>query len=302
MEQFRKYCDSRDFLNGQPDWGVTVKNVGHNIHKPKTGYPDHQHPLPYCFDWEKGRVLNEFQVVYIANGHGEFESEGVMKTVVNAGTAFLLFPGEWHRYKPSADTGWEEFWVGYNGHYAAYLMGQDCFKTSSPFVHIGKDAELLNVFATLLETVKHEGVAHQQLASCLITQLLGLTYASAIMSDTDRQARNSVIHTARFKMHETTNRPIDLIALATELNVSYPLFRKSFKETIGTSPGQYHLNIRIKKACGLLRETALSVKEVSNQLGFETEFYFSRIFKIKTGIAPTQYRRGEKLNESAMSC
>ena len=302
MEQFRKYCDPNDFLNGQPDWGVTVKNVGHNIHKAEAGYPDHHHPLPYCFDWEKGRVLDEFQLVYIANGQGEFESEGVQKTVVNAGTAFLLFPGEWHRYKPSAETGWEEFWVGYKGHYAEYLMRQDCFKPSAPFVLAGQKTELINVFTKLIEIVKYEGVAHYQLAACLITQLLGLTYASAIMSDTDRQAKNTLIHTARFKMHETSYKPIDLIALARELNVSYPLFRKSFKEIVGISPGQYHLNIRIEKACRLLKETTLSIKEVSSQLGFETAFYFSRIFKTKKGVSPTQYRKGDKLNESAISC
>jgi AraC-like DNA-binding protein len=293
MELFRKYYQPKDILKNQPDWGVTVRNVGHNIHKPKTWYPDHHHPFQYFFDWEKGRVLDEYQIVYIANGYGEFESAGVKKTIVKEGTAFLLFPGEWHRYKPSVETGWEEFWVGYEGHYAEYLMKQNCFKPSSPFINVGKNAELLNVFIKLIETVKFEGVAHHQLAACLITQLLGLAYASAIMSDTDRHAKNTLIHTARFKMHETLDKPIDLEALAEELNVSYPLFRRSFKETVGISPGQYHLNIRIEKACRLLKETSLSMKEVASQLGFESEFYFSRIFKRKTGISPTQYRKGD---------
>lgn len=293
MELFRKYYTADTAFVDQPDWGVKLMNVGHNIHRPQIWYPDHLHPQQYFFDWQKGRVLGEFQIVYIANGHGVFESEGVKETIVNAGTAFLLFPGEWHRYKPSSQTGWEEFWVGYHGHYAEYLMKQNCFKPSNPFIHIGPKAELLNVFIKLIETVKYEGVAHYQLAACLITQLLGLTYASAIMTEADREAKNTMIHKARFKMHETLNRPVDLEMLAKDLNVSYPHFRKSFKETVGMSPGQYHLNIRIEKACRLLKETSLTMTEISYQLGFESEFYFSRIFKKKTGLAPTQFRKME---------
>src|SRR4051812_5651502 len=205
MELFRKYCTPDPVIAEQPDWGVKVRNVGHNIHQPKAWYPDHQHPSSYFFDWERGRVLDEFQIVYIANGHGVFESAGVKETEVSGGTAFLLFPGEWHRYRPSAQTGWEEFWVGYEGHYAEYLMKQNCFKPSSPFIHVGQNAELLTVFVRLIETVRYEGIAHHQLAACLITQLLALTYASAIMTDTDRQTKNKLIHSARFKMHETVD-------------------------------------------------------------------------------------------------
>jgi AraC-like DNA-binding protein len=172
-------------------------------------------------------------------------------------------------------------------------MRQNCFKSSSPFIHIGQSSELLNVFIRLIETVKYEGIAYRQLAACLITQLLGLTYASAIMTDTDRISKNKIIHSARFKLHEMINSAVDLETIARELNMSYPLFRKSFKEIVGVSPGQYHLGIRIDKACRLLKETNLTMTEISYQLGFETEFYFSRIFKTKTGVSPSRYRKNE---------
>jgi AraC-like DNA-binding protein len=293
MEQFRKYYDENQLLalsEGQPDWGVTVHTVGHNVHAPKVDYPDPRHPNPYFFDWKKGRVLNEFQLVYIAGGSGTFEADGVAETVVEAGTAFLLFPGVWHRYKPCEDTGWEEFWVGYGGHYADYLMKQDCFQTKTPFVHIGFNAELLNVFIRLIETVKYEGVAYYQLSSCLITQLLALVYSSAIMTDKHHQNTNKLIQMARFKMHNNLHKNMDVKLLAAELNVSYPWLRRAFKDTVGVAPGQYHLNIRIEKACKILKETDLTVNEVSYYLGFESEFYFSRLFKKKTGISPGKYR------------
>ena len=293
LESFRKYYNERQLRSlqeSQPNWGVTVRTVGHYIHQPKVSYPDARHPNPYCFDWNKGRVLHEFQLIYISNGQGTFEAEGVIETKVKAGTAFLLFPGVWHRYRPSEETGWEEFWVGFEGHYADYLMKQDCFKPTAPFINIGFSTELLHVFIQLIENVKYEGVAYSQLSSCLITQLLGLVYSSALVKSAPAQDKKKVIHEARFKLHESIYQNMDMELLARELNVSYPWFRKTFKEIIGIAPGQYHLNLRIEKACKLLKETALPVAEVSDHLGFESEFYFSRIFKKKMGFAPRYYR------------
>ncbi len=290
---YRKYYNQeqlRSILENQPDWGVTVRTVGHYIHKPKAIYPDPKHPNSYYFDSKKGRVLDEYQLLYIPNGHGTFEADGVKETPIVAGMAFLLFPGVWHRYHPSEETGWEEFWVGFKGHYADYLMKQDCFKPSSPSIDIGFNAELLNVFVQLIETVKHEGTAHYQLSSCLITQLLGLAYSSAIMTDESRQSKNKIVHIAQFKMHENIHKNMNMELLARDINASYPWFRRAFKETIGKSPGQYHLQIRLEKACKLLRETNLTVTEISQNLGFESEFYFSRIFKKKVGQPPGVFR------------
>lgn len=296
MEIYRKYFSDEQLRNAQerqPDWGVTVRTVGHNVHQPKANYPDGQHPNSYYFDWQKGRVLDEFQLVYIANGRGTFEADGVSPTIIEAGTVFLLYPNVWHRFRPSEETGWEEFWVGYKGHYADYLMRQDCFKPTAPFISTGYHCELLNVFMQLIETVKFEGIAYRQLASCLVTQLLGLVYSSALMTNAEHQNKTKVIQSARFKMHERMHQAMDMEQLAKELNVGYPWFRKAFKEIMGTSPGQYHLNIRLESATRLLKETDLTVTQISHQLGFESEFYFSRIFKKKIGVAPRHYRQNK---------
>ena len=79
MKPIRKYFQkvSNNDAFQTPNWGVTIFDLGHHIHPPNTSYPDKQHPNGYYFDWEKGRVLPEFQLLYIAHGSGVFESEGV---------------------------------------------------------------------------------------------------------------------------------------------------------------------------------------------------------------------------------
>ncbi|TLV03241.1 AraC family transcriptional regulator [Dyadobacter luticola] len=295
MELYRKYFDSEQLAklaDAEPNWGVTILNVGHNIHPAQKPYPDANHPASYHFDWEKGRVIQEFQLVYISSGSGIFETETIPPTLVEAGTAFLLFPNVWHRYKPTLDTGWEEFWVGFGGHYSEYLMRQECFKPESPLIKIGFNSELLNVFLRLVQTLKFEGVAYQQISSCLVIQLLGLIYASALMTDQAQSYKEKLVHRMRYQIHENCTGVIDMEKLATQNGVSYGWFRKSFKEVTGTSPGQYHLNLKIEKACEMLRETSFSISEIAYKAGFESEFYFSRIFRKKMTVTPSAYREG----------
>jgi len=294
MAVYRKYFSEsqlKDMEDSGPNWGVNVHTVGHYVHPPQRIYPDPGHPSTHAFQWKKGRRLQEFQIVYIAGGKGLYEGEGMETVGIEAGTIMLLFPNTWHRYKPTLETGWEEFWVGFDGVFADYLMRQECFDPHKPLIKIGFNAEFLNVFLRLIDTVKYEGVAFRQIASCLVVQLLGLVYSSALMNGKTQLRQEQVVHAVRFKIHELWNQNLDFEAMATEQNVSYEWFRKVFKEVIGTSPGQYLLNLKIEKSGQLLLETSLTVGEIAARAGFESEFYFSRIFKKKTGFSPGEYRK-----------
>lgn len=298
MELYRKYFNEvqiQDLIDSGPNWGVNILTVGHYVHVPHTRYPDTKHPASHYFNWDAGRRLSEYQMVYIANGKGIFETEHTAPVEVHEGALFLLFPNAWHRYRPLDATGWEEFWVGFNGHYAEYLMRQDCFSPSKPLLDMGFNAEFLNVFIRLIDTVKYEGLAFQQISSCLVIQLLGLVYASALLSDKSRTRQEAAVRAIRYKMHQCWAEDLDMEQLAKEQKISYALFRKAFKDNMGISPGQYHLNLRIEKTAQMLLETSLSVSEISSSAGFESEFYFSRIFKKKMGLAPSEYRKKRRV-------
>lgn len=297
MEAFRKYINDQklqELEESGPSWGVNVHTVGHHLHLPGTAYPDPGHPSSHVFNWQEGRELNEFQIVYIAKGKGTYDSEKTGELTVNAGTIMLHFPGTWHRYKPDPETGWEEFWVGFDGHYAEYLMHQDCFDPGEPLINIGFSIEFLQVFLRLIETVKYEGVAYRQISSCLIIQLLGLVYASALMTDKTQLLKEQIIHNIRSNIHKNWMKKFDYRTLATDHNVSYEWFRKAFKKVVGTSPNKYQQNLKIEKASQMLRETSMTISEVAFKTGYESEFYFSRIFKRKTGFSPSSYRLKHK--------
>jgi AraC-like DNA-binding protein len=57
------------------------------------------------------------------------------------------------------------------------------------------------------------------------------------------------------------------------------------------TPYQYFIHIKIQKAKSLLTQKDASVKEVAYKLGFDDQFYFSRLFKNKTGFSPSELKR-----------
>ena len=66
--------------------------------------PLSRHPEKYNFKPQTGRILNEYQLVYITKGSGYFSSQSCKSQKINAGTMILLFPGEWHSYYPDRET------------------------------------------------------------------------------------------------------------------------------------------------------------------------------------------------------
>jgi AraC-like DNA-binding protein len=69
------------------------------------------------------------------------------------------------------------------------------------------------------------------------------------------------------------------------------LFKRQFK----VSPIYYVIQKRIAHACSLLTETALPLKQISQAVGYDDPFYFSRMFKKMMGVNPTEYRRRQRL-------
>ena len=82
------------------EWGIVVTTVGYQFIPPKGIYPSSKHPDSYNFKPQTGRILNEYQLVYITKGSGYFSSQSCKKQKIKAGTMILLFPGEWHSYYP----------------------------------------------------------------------------------------------------------------------------------------------------------------------------------------------------------
>lgn len=83
---------------------------------------------------------------------------------------------------------------------------------------------------------------------------------------------------------------INLAELAAHHYLSYVQFSRRFKRITGTTLQNYVAGLRLKKAQLLLSETELSVKQIAQDCGFSSEYYFCNFFRTHCQLPPTHYR------------
>ena len=94
---------------------------------------------------------------------------------------------------------------------------------------------------------------------------------------------------AKFFMEENIYREVDLGGFGEMLGVSASHLNSVFKSYTAMTPYQYFISIKIRKAKELLEAGSLAIKEVAFRLGFDDQYYFSRLFKKKAGIPPSRW-------------
>ena len=117
------------------EWGLAVCSVGHQKIAPGEEYPPQKHNPEYMFDPSHGRVLPEYQMIYIADGKGALVTKSAGRINVCSGDMFILFPGEWHSYKPDESTGWNEYWIGFQGINIDNRVHAGFFSPEAPLFH-----------------------------------------------------------------------------------------------------------------------------------------------------------------------
>ncbi len=78
--------------------------------------------------------------------------------------------------------------------------------------------------------------------------------------------------------------------LAEFMKMRPDVFSRKFSADIGVTPKKFLTRFLLRRASELLLEPGSRVKEVAAELGFGSEYYFSRFFHKNTGIPPRQYR------------
>ncbi|MEN6370594.1 MAG: AraC family transcriptional regulator [Armatimonadota bacterium] len=83
---------------------------------------------------------------------------------------------------------------------------------------------------------------------------------------------------------------VDISDLAAMCNLSRSRFDFIFTKTVGTAPGRYIQNLKLRRSQVLLATSDLAIYEVAKQSGFQDVFHFSRLFKAHTSLSPSAYR------------
>ncbi|MFZ4726092.1 MAG: helix-turn-helix domain-containing protein [Paludibacter sp.] len=264
--------------------GESVRNSG------EISTSNQGHPSDYWFNSQRWRVLQEYQIIYITDGYGIFQNRNRIYRII-PGSVIILFPGEWHRYRPLKSTGWKSHYIGFNGDMARILFKEAFFSPENPIQIIPFNGEILETFNKIFNLTISEKPGYQLICVGLLIAYINQIIAFLKYKEFEGKDIEIKIRQASYILSKRVNEDVDAMELAAELNMGYSYFRKMFTKYTGLPPIQYHLQLRIKQAELLLTSTNKTIKEISYELGFESAFYFSRVFKEKTQMSPGDYRK-----------
>jgi len=274
-------------------WGTAVNSVGFQEIDPGAEYPPKSHPARYIFSTSKGRVLNEYQLLYITEGAGDFycrtlgRNRGIR---IEKGMMFLLYPGEWHNYYPDRKTGWKEFWIGFNGSFMDNLVEKDFFSKEKPVFNVHLSERIVDLYKEAIEVATSQESGFQQVLAGIVDRLLGLAFFNDRNTAFEESEITEKINQAKVMIYDEFTG-ISPEEIAKRLCLSYSTFRKTFKEYTGFSPAKFINDVRMRKAKELLTNSNIHIKEVAYMVGFKNHDYFFTAFRNITGQTPAEYRK-----------
>ncbi|MDR1307373.1 MAG: AraC family transcriptional regulator [Treponema sp.] len=270
--------------------GVICTTAGNNSIPPRVVYPPNKeaHPAPFR-PVAEGRILPDFQTVYITEGEGVFNADD-RSYQVKPGSFILILPGMKHSYKPVFEIGWQEYWAGFKGDYFTRMLVEGIISPQHIFFDIGIRDDFITAYNRILEEVRTQQPLYQ-LRACS-----GILYILAEILTHERRGKKpnhyqTIVEKAKRLMGSRVESILNLTDISAELGLSPSRFNEIFKTYTAMTPYQYFIQLKIHRAGHLLEDENVSVKEVSFSLGFEDQYYFSRLFKNKTGIAPSEWKK-----------
>ena len=290
----QKTADYFRYLPATPEarrWGVAVTAAGLTHIPAGVAYPPADHPADHAFEWKHGRVLDALQIVLISAGGGWLETRAAGRRKVQPGMAFLLLPGEWHRYRPDPRTGWRESWIEIQGPVVDELLAAGTFAAGAVLRPGALDAGLEETFDEIHRLVRTSGVAFQpEISAAALKALAQCVRAGHGQGRRMPRIEQAVAEALRI-LNEQHAEPVNIEQLAQDLGVAYSHFRRAFRAHTGHAPWQYVLHLRLTRARRLLASGDAKLDEIAARVGFSSGFHLSAAFKRAYGQSPDAWRR-----------
>ncbi len=256
---------------------LSVYNVGHQ--KCEAGY-----------QWGPG-VRNHYCIHHIISGSGYYEVNEEIHHLT-AGDTFILYPDTEVKYYADMENPWEYAWVGFLGTDADSLIRATDFSKKYPLILKGilPKRMIQKQLETIYDLKGNDYESAVAMTGALYT-LMSVFMHYAVQKETVKDSHMVYVEKACAYINTNYSYPITIEDVASYVGISRSHLFRSFQMYQQQSPKEYLTDFRIKKARHLLRETGLSVAAIAYSVGFENNLYFSKAFKSRMNMSPSEYRK-----------
>ena len=264
------YKGRRLFANvcaDKPDPRLFVRNICHGIAESGVSV---------------GPMLREnFFLQLVFGGRASFDGQTVAR-----GDLFLMRPGTPHSLRVDSSEPFEQYWFEVGGEEAGAL-----FDKALP---AGRDTAVLSDYESLrqplLDAVYGGMDSGLGFLGLLFTVLSRLSKPEGGSTDS---SEGYVLRAMEF-LRQNCQNGVSASDAAANVGLSEKYLCRLFREKIGTTPTAFLQSYRLSQAKLLLSETELPIASVAAAIGFSDQTYFSRFFKERCKVAPSEYRLSSK--------
>ncbi|MFI3237152.1 MAG: AraC family transcriptional regulator [Lachnospiraceae bacterium] len=265
----------------------------------------------FLFTWQGTRYETEekhchdfFEMAYIMSGSGKYSVDDELVDVTE-GDLLIFNPGVQHKAIPveGAEQPTTEFFVGFTEvKLVDYPWNFIPFATSGNVIHTTGELKqkLFKICVSMAAEQEVFKVGRYFMLKAYLVQMLTLVirehsaplHKPHDVCSFDSVNKKYVVGQIVNYFEDHYNEKVSLDRIAENMYLSPFYISKIFKSEIGEAPIAHLINIRLEKARELLeKDETLTVQKIAVQVGYEDAYYFSRLFKKKYGMSPSQLRK-----------
>jgi AraC family transcriptional regulator, arabinose operon regulatory protein len=234
---------------------------------------------------------DEHILIYVIDGCGEINLNKSVHTIT--GNQYIVLPArQSHMYKADAQNPWTIYWIhftGENSDFMSDLAGK--IITISPSEN-SRIRDRIQLFDEIIENLSLgynlENLEYSNF--CLNHLLASFKYVNQFrkvhFADEKDIAKKAILY-----MKQNIEKPLTLGEIASQFQLSVPHFSRLFKQRTRYAPMRYFTQLKMQYACQLIDHSNMLIFEISQEIGYDDAFYFSRIFKKTVGISPLAYKK-----------
>ena len=232
----------------------------------------------YCVYRDASADINLFE--YVLEGEGEVFISGEWRRV-QAGDTYILRQNEVHSYRSEAACPMKKLWINYTAEYmpsflSAYGIESGIYKSEGVKRYFERAYECA-------QRVVSDSYSVYNIAECInsIVHTLALERS---------KENNDDVYRIKHALDSSVYEKLSLDQLSAALHISKSNIIRIFKKSYGMTPYDYLLGLKIDTAKLLLKNTHMTVGEISERVQISDQHYFSSLFLERVGLRPKDYR------------
>lgn len=241
---------------------------------------------------------DHYVLFYVTSGRGSLDYNGTHYEL-HAGDTVLLSPGSRHTYAASGEDPFSLIWVNFFCDWMPSLLAGLDLNDKPVIAGVSCGEKLLEIFRLARATPNNNHLCYPVLR--FVGEIL-LSLSERARFETPENAESALALKIKDMLDDSIYGKADINAIAEKLYISKSSVYREFEKFYGCTPYRYILNRKIDRAKSLLYRTNYSIADIAERLSFSDEFYFSNLFKRKTGLSPTAYRKQFSSSDGQIVC